>query len=85
MGSSRIQPFIGVFAVEEFRGQNTAVFNSGPTAFGLEDVAPDTYGKVSVGLNLLEQDGVNLFIRGDAAFSGEADGGSVRIGARWSF
>ena len=85
MGSSRIQPFIGVFAVEEYRGQNTAVFNSGPTAFRLQDVEPDGYGKVSVGLNLLEQDGVNLFIRGDALFGGEADGGSVRIGARWSF
>ncbi len=85
MGSSRIQPFIGVFAVDELRGQNTAVFTSGSTSFGLQDVEPETYGKVSVGLNLLEQDGVNLFVRGDALFSGEAKGGSVRIGARWSF
>ena len=85
MGPSRVQPFIGVFAVEEFEGQNTAVFNSGPTAVRLEDVEPDSYGKVSVGLNLLEQNGVNLFIRGDAAFGGEADGGFVRLGARWSF
>ncbi|MGV8930451.1 MAG: autotransporter outer membrane beta-barrel domain-containing protein [Brevundimonas sp.] len=84
-GSSRIQPFVGVFAVEEFEGQNTAVFTSGATAFGLQDIEPDTYGKVSLGMNLLGQDGVNLFIRGDAAFSGEAKGGSLRIGARWSF
>lgn len=85
MGSSRIQPFIGVFAVDELRGENTAVFTSGSTSFGLQDLEPETYGKVSVGLNLLEQDGVNLFVRGDALFSGEAKGGSVRIGARWSF
>ncbi len=85
LGSSRIQPFVGVFAVEEFEGQNTAVFNSGATAFGLQDIESDTYGKVSLGVNLLDQGGVNLFVRGDAAFSGEAQGGSVRIGARWSF
>lgn len=85
IGSSRIQPFIGLFAVDELRGQNTAVFNSGPTAFGLQDVEPRTYGKISVGLNLLEQDGVNLFVRGDSLFGGEAKGGSVRIGAHWSF
>ena len=84
-GSSRIQPFVGVFAVEEFEGQSTAVFTSGATAFGLQDIEPDTYGKVSLGVNLLDQDGVNLFIRGDAAFAGEAQGGSIRIGARWSF
>lgn len=84
-GSSRIQPFIGVFAVQQFEGQNTVVFNSGLTAVRVENVEPDTYGKVSVGFNLLEQNGVNLFIRGDAAFAGEADGGSVRIAARWSF
>ena len=85
MGSSRIQPFIGVFAVDEMKGQNTTVFTSGGTAFGLEDVEPETYGKVSAGFNLLQQGGVNLFLRGDAAFGGEAEGGSVRIGARWSF
>ncbi len=85
MGNSRIQPFIGVFAVDEMKGQNVTVFNSGPTAFGLQEVEPDTYGKVSAGFNLLQQGGVNLFLRGDAAFGGEAEGGSVRIGARWSF
>jgi trimeric autotransporter adhesin len=84
-GSSRIQPFVGVFAVEEFEGENTALFTSGGTAFGLQDLETDTYGKVSLGMNLLGQNGVNLFVRGDAAFSGEATGGSVRIGARWSF
>lgn len=85
MGSGRIQPFIGVFAVDEMKGQNVTVFNSGPTAFGLQEVEPDTYGKVSAGFNLLQQGRVNLFLRGDAAFGGEAEGGSVRIGARWSF
>ena len=85
MRLGRIRPFMGVFVVEEFEGRNADVFNSGPTAVRLEDVEPDTHRKVSVGLNLLEQNGVNLFIRGDAAFAGEADGGSVRIGARWSF
>lgn len=84
-GSNRVQPFVGVFAVEEFEGQNTALFTSGTTAFGLQDLETDTYGKVSLGLNLLGQSGVNLFIRGDSAFAGEAKGGSLRIGARWSF
>lgn len=84
-GGMRYQPFIGVFAVEEFEGNGLTTFTSGTTVFGNEEIEPDTYGKVSLGLNLLDQGGVNLFVRGDAAFAGDATGGSVRIGARWSF
>ena len=82
---TRYQPFIGVFAVEEFEGQSSTVFTSGGVPFALTEVEPDTYGRVSLGVNMLNLDGVNLFVRGDAAFGGEASGGSVRLGARWSF
>ena len=81
----RYQPFVGVFAVEEFEGNGLTTFTSGTTVFGNQEIEPDTYGKVSLGMNVLDQNGVNLFVRGDAAFAGDATGGSVRVGARWSF
>ncbi|RYG17852.1 MAG: autotransporter outer membrane beta-barrel domain-containing protein, partial [Caulobacteraceae bacterium] len=56
-GGMRYQPFIGVFAVKEFEGNGLTTFTSGTTVFGNEEIEPDTYGKVSLGLNLLDQDG----------------------------
>ena len=51
----------------------------------LLEMATDTYRKVNAGFDHLQNCGVNLFVRGDASFGGEAEGGFVRIGARWSF
>lgn len=81
----RYQPFIGVFAVEEFEGNGVTTFTTGPTAFASQEIEPDTYGRVTLGVNVLNRERLNFFVRGDAAFGGEATGGSVRVGARWSF
>ena len=82
-GNVVLTPYIGVYAVEEFEGENELTFTSGATSFSIHDEARDSYAQVDFGVTAQTFYGLEGFLKGEWNFSGDADGGAVRLGARW--
>jgi outer membrane autotransporter protein len=76
-------PFVGIYAVDEFSGDNRATFTLGQV-IALEQDAPGTYGEVTAGLNY-STGRMEVFARGEVDFGGERDGLSGRAGIRLRF
>src|SRR5205085_1378439 len=73
-----LSPFIGIFAVDEFSGNNRATFTLGPS-IALEQDAPGTYGEAMAGVNY-STGRLEVFARGELDFGGSRDGISGRAG-----
>lgn len=82
-GDVVLVPAIGVFAIEEFEGENAMTFTTGATSFAVADTPPGAYGKVEFGVTAQTFYGLEGYVRGEVNFGDEADGGAVRLGARW--
>jgi hypothetical protein len=82
-GNGTFSPFVGIYAVNEFSGDNSANFTLGQT-IGLSQDAPGTYGELQGGLNY-STGRLELFARGELDFGGERDGLSGRAGLRLRF
>jgi outer membrane autotransporter protein len=76
-------PFVGIYAVDEFSGNNRATFTLGPSV-GLEQDAPGTYGELTAGLNY-STGRLEAFARGEVDFGSERHGISGRAGIRLRF
>jgi len=82
-GDMIITPFVGVYAVEEFEGQNSLDFNTGPVGFTVDNEARGSYGQAELGVTTQSFYGLEAFAKGEWNFGGDASGGAVRLGARW--
>ena len=82
-GDVVLTPYIGVYAVEEFDGENTFTFSTGPTAFTIQGDQRDGYGLVDFGFTAQTFYGLEGFLKGEWNFGGDADGGAARLGVRW--
>lgn len=76
-------PSLGVYAIEEFAGENTMTFTTGATGFSITDTPPGAFGQVRFGMTAMTWYGLEGSVGVDWNFGGEADGGSARLGARW--
>jgi outer membrane autotransporter protein len=76
-------PFVGIYAINEFSGDNRANFTIGQTV-ALEQDAPGTYGEATAGLNY-STGRLEAFVRGELDFGGEREGLSGRAGVRFRF
>jgi len=82
-GNVVLTPYIGVYAVEEFEGENEMTFSTGPTSFIIQDEARDGYGQAEFGVTAQTFYGLEAMLKGEWNFGGDAEGGAVRLGARW--
>ncbi len=82
-GDVVLVPAIGVFAIDEFEGENAMTFTTGATSFAVTDTPPGAYGKVEFGVTAQTFYGLEGYVRGEVNFGDEAEGGAVRLGARW--
>jgi hypothetical protein len=82
-GRGTFTPFIGIQAVDEFRGDVRSNFTLG-TTIGLEQDAPGTFGEVTGGLNF-STGRLEAFVRGELDFGSERDGLAGRAGLRLRF
>lgn len=78
-----IQPFAGLYAVEEFDGENQVTVTSGATTLVFTDEQRPTYGKADFGFNILGWGGLEGFVKGEALFGDDASGFTGRLGVRW--
>jgi outer membrane autotransporter protein len=76
-------PYIGVYAVEEFDGENGLSFTSGPTTISFQDEGRGSWGQVDFGFTAQTFYGLEGFLKGEWNFGGDADGGAGRLGVRW--
>ena len=85
MGSGAVilTPALGVFAISEFEGENSMTFTTGGTGFSVTDTPPGTYGQVQFGVTAQTFYGLEGYVRGEWNVGGDAEGGAVRLGARW--
>jgi outer membrane autotransporter protein len=82
-GNGVWSPFVGIYAVDEFSGDNSAVFTLGPSVTLTRD-APGTFGEATAGLNY-STGRLEVFARGELDFGGEREGLSGRAGIRLRF
>jgi outer membrane autotransporter protein len=76
-------PFVGIYAIDEFSGNNRAAFTLGQT-ITLEQDAPGTYGEARAGVNY-STGRFEAFVRGELDFGGQREGLSGRAGVRIRF
>jgi hypothetical protein len=84
-GDMIVSPYVGAYAVEEFEGRNSLAFNTGPTGFTVENEARGSYGQAELGMTTQSFYGLQGFVKGEWNFGGDASGGAVRLGARWTW
>ncbi|MGZ8363156.1 MAG: autotransporter domain-containing protein [Caulobacteraceae bacterium] len=84
IGSGRflLRPYLGLYAVTEFSGDNGIRFATGATGFNVTDSAPGTYGKTVFGVNAGGETGMQLFVSGETDFGG-VSGVNGQAGLRW--
>jgi outer membrane autotransporter protein len=82
-GSGTWSPSVGVYAIEEFSGDNNAIFTLGPSV-ALSQDAPGTYGQATAGVSYTTGR-LEAFVRGELDFGGEREGLSGRAGVRLRF
>lgn len=84
-GYTHWQPFFGLDAVHEFKGDNRATFSNGGFDIPLSDRAYGTYGLASVGVNALSlRSNVHSYIKGEYAFGDvKGFGGMAGISIRF--
>jgi hypothetical protein len=82
-GHGTFTPFIGIQAVDEFKGNVRSNFTLGST-IALEQDAPGTFGELSGGLNF-STGRLEAFVRGEVDFGSERDGLAGRAGLRLRF
>jgi uncharacterized protein YhjY with autotransporter beta-barrel domain len=79
-------PYVGLYAVDEFEGQNKVTMLTGsgcPDCMTLEDTRPGTYGKADFGFTTTSWNGLEGFLKGETEFGSHVDGFTGRLGVRW--
>jgi uncharacterized protein YhjY with autotransporter beta-barrel domain len=81
-----IAPFAGVYAGEEFEGENDMTMFTGPgcpSCMTIQDQPIGSFGKAEYGFNILNWGGLEGFLKGETLFGGDASGTNVKLGVRW--
>jgi hypothetical protein len=81
-----IAPFAGVYAGEEFEGENDMTMFTGPgcpSCMTIQDQPIGSFGKAEYGFNILNLGGLEGFLKGETLFGGDASGTNVKLGVRW--
>nr|WP_240454596.1 autotransporter domain-containing protein [Caulobacter sp. 17J65-9] len=76
-------PYLGLFAVDEFDGENQTAFSIAGDTFRLTDEAAGAHGRVDFGVTAVTFHGLEGFVKGEALVGGDAEGYSARLGVRW--
>jgi len=79
-----VRPTAGLFLVEEFAGENEAVYVSGSSQLDLVDEPAGSYGRLELGASFELDTGLVLNVGGEA-FDGDQSGGSIRLGGLFRF
>ena len=84
VSGATLVPSLGVYAVDERRGENRTVLWLGGEGNAAVDTPHGNYGRAEVSLTLLAGN-AQVFIRGGTDFGGGSDGFNARAGLRWSW
>ena len=76
-------PYVGVYAIDDFDGENSVTMTTGPVSLEINDQGRNGYGMVDFGLTAQTMWGFEGFVKGEWNFGEDADGGAVRLGARF--
>ncbi len=80
-------PYVGLYAAEEFDGNNkmTMITSGGcPGAcMSIQDTKPGAYGKADFGVTTTSWNGLEGFLKGEAEFGSKTNGFIGRLGLRW--
>jgi outer membrane autotransporter protein len=81
----RVVPYVGVYAVHEYRGKDGAVFNNNGFVLPISNTAPGDFGEVNVGLDFQPTPGLSVFVQGDGHFDGDVNGSGLQAGVRFKW
>lgn len=84
-GDWTLAPSIGVFAIEEFEGENGMRFTLGTSDYRVQDQPYDTHGRADLGLSINGPGGLQAYSKAEIDFGDGAQGITWRLGARWSW
>ncbi|MFN3932526.1 MAG: hypothetical protein ACK4JY_12325 [Brevundimonas sp.] len=84
-GDWTMAPSIGVFAIEEFEGENGMRFALGATDYRVRDQPYETHGRADLGLSIDGPGGLQAYSKAEIDFGDGAEGVTWRLGARWSW
>ncbi|MBU1386129.1 MAG: hypothetical protein KKG14_12525 [Alphaproteobacteria bacterium] len=84
-GDWTLAPSLGVFAIEEFEGENGMRFTLGTTSYRVEDQPYETHGRADLGLSIVGPGGLQAYSKAEIDFGDGAQGVTWRLGARWSW
>ena len=79
----RLQPYVGLYAFNEFDGDNTSKIHLVSDVIDVADVAADQWGEVVLGANLVRGP-IQVFVQGESSF-GQIEGFTARFGARFNW
>ena len=79
-----LTPHLGLFAVDEFEGENAMTVRAGALSDRFVDLPTGGYGRADFGVAAVTPGGLEAFVEGEALFGGdEAEGLTARMGVRW--
>jgi outer membrane autotransporter protein len=85
----QILPYVGLYAAQEFDGNNkmTMITSGGcPGAcMSIEDTKPGAYGRADFGFTTTSWNGLEGFLKGEAEFGSHTEGFTGRLGVRWKW
>lgn len=84
-GGWTLTPSIGVFAIEEFEGENGMRFTLGASDYRVQDQPYETHGRADLGVSVMGPGGLQAYSKAEIDFGDGAQGVTVRLGARWSW
>ena len=81
-----ISPFVGLWAVNEFEGENGMTMMTGPgcpSCMSIKDQPVGSFGKLEYGFTVLNWNGLEGFVKGETRFNGDVEGTDLNLGVRW--
>lgn len=88
-GGGRVIPYGGVYAVEEFEGEDGLTFTNGGLDVPIGGLAPETYGQAQLGVGFSPWtgplSGFTGYVQADGNFGNDMHGGGVRLGFRFKW
>jgi hypothetical protein len=84
-GPWTLAPSVGVFAIEEFEGENGMRFTLGATDYRVQDQPYDTHGRADLGVSVAGPGGLQAYGKAEIDFGDGAQGVTWRLGARWDW
>lgn len=88
-GGGRVIPYGGLYAVEEFEGEDGFTFTNGGIDVPINNLAPDTYGQAQLGVGFSPWtgplSGFTGYVQADGNFGNDMSGAGLRLGFRFKW